>query len=264
MVAKHELWFDMLILETIFMAVNDLYIYGQYVRDSYLARTFIDNCWDFEGVPLFLNNIRIYIDNMQGVNELLKMLMSKGVDIVNVGQVYAHPSDPNYEIFEVEIKFMRLQLILTITLCKKKKSSFFIKENFSFSVDTLYMCNKKVGISPYYMKMLGMKNSEETELQKILYNIRMRRAPIFSHCAPDIKYLESVGWNCTFSDSLKTTSFMKAPGESCLICLGDLDFSIGHKRGCCNAHYHHKCYKKVLHTQERCPMCRVSFGIECI
>ena len=254
------MWTAMFAFELILLAVPELVIYGPYVRESYLAGVFIHYAWGLENAPLFTNKINIYLKNMEAVSAFFTILYEKGIEIAYVDEIVPHHSDPNYETFDVEVKFLGLQLILCVTLCKRKKKSFFIKDKFSFTIDSLYMCNNVVGLAPYYKKITGIKD-EACELNKILANIRNMRAPIFQHCASDIKSMESIGWTCTSSTfcSKKVISFMKAPGETCLICLGDLDFSIGHKRGCCNAHYHHKCYKKMLHTQDKCPMCRDDF-----
>lgn len=232
------------------ISVQGVFVYGEYVRN------FVFYSYDKDNAT-FGNKIDVFVKNQKAIEDFLTEVLYNGSEIVEIFNVNQYHNDPNYTTTFMHIKKDEEDFMIYLSMPEYEENEDFFINDFFIEEDALYLdCDRIFKLMPYYCYKNKLECFDET-IQNIIQNIKMKKATIITHEAEYINMLMKSNWNCVFKN---ITPFMRAPGEQCILCMDDLcGFAVGCKRGCCNAHYHHKCFMKIAAASNKCPMCRAAF-----
>lgn len=231
--------------------VHGVIVYGEYVRDLiYYSFGRKD--------ATFSNKINIFLKNKSALRDFISTLFVQGCIFVNT---FKEELPNGYTESYIHIRKNHEDYLLSVTWKDSDEDVEFRIENGIYTdADYMYIdFDKFVKLSPLFCKKykLDTQYKIDDKIKTIIEDIGLKKVNIINHQADVINHLIRDNWVCKFPD---VTPFIRAPGEKCCICMEYLNgYAIGYKRGCCNAHYHHKCFIKVMSTQDRCPMCRSGF-----
>lgn len=245
------MWEDFVKLVRSFVMVHGVIVYGEYVRDLiYYSFGRTD--------ATFSNKINIFLKNKDALRNFISNLFVQGCIFVNT---FEEDLPNGFTESHIHIRKDYEDYMLSVTWKDSDEDAEFRIENDIYTdADYLYIDTSKiVKLSPLFCEKYNLDTQEKIngKIKSIIEDIGLKKVNIIKHKADVVNRLTEDNWVCKFPD---VTPFIRAPGENCVMCLEDLNgYAIGCKRGCCNAHYHHKCYTKVMTTQDRCPMCRSGF-----
>jgi hypothetical protein len=240
-----NMWEHIKELVSMFLTVHGVIVYGEYMRDLIINQG-------------FSNRINLFMPNKKTMENFVITIIKEDCEIVTIYKGDIHEDE--YYTSCIHIRKGDFDYMLVIHVSCDNTDMFLINDDMITDADHLYMdSSKMIKLSPLLCIEYDIVTEEEIDdkIDQIIVNICLKKLTIINHEATVVKRLMEDGWHCLFKN---TTPFIRAPGEQCILCLEDLNgYAVGQKKQCCNAHYHHKCFMKVMSSQDRCPMCRTDF-----